>query len=155
MDSEKGRVSVVSEDELVEGVVTFRVDFCTSLKEFGDRRAMIASLYKRLGQILEMGGSAAEGAVMVSRADGLYSMDWLTDEFPDGEFLKADGFDGALIGVDIESMRLVYSVSRCVKILIDQGMSEEDALDYFYYNVSGSYVGEKTPIWVEHHQELF
>jgi hypothetical protein len=26
-------------------------------------------------------------------------------------------------------------------------MSYEDAIDYFYFNVSGSYVGEKTPIW--------
>lgn len=26
-------------------------------------------------------------------------------------------------------------------------MSEEDALEYFLFNVSGSYVGHKTPIW--------
>lgn len=26
-------------------------------------------------------------------------------------------------------------------------MEEEDALEHFYYNVEGSYVGEKTPIW--------
>ena len=26
-------------------------------------------------------------------------------------------------------------------------MSEEDALEHFSYNVAGSYVGEKTPIW--------
>jgi hypothetical protein len=28
-------------------------------------------------------------------------------------------------------------------------MTLEDALDHFGYNVSGSYVGEKTPIWCE------
>ena len=26
-------------------------------------------------------------------------------------------------------------------------MSEEDAIEYFSFNVQGSYVGEKTPIW--------
>jgi hypothetical protein len=26
-------------------------------------------------------------------------------------------------------------------------MSDEDAFEYFYFNVSGAYVGEKTPIW--------
>ncbi len=26
-------------------------------------------------------------------------------------------------------------------------MPEEDAIEYFNFNVSGSFVGEKTPIW--------
>ena len=61
-------------------------------------------------------------------------------------FLKADGFDEAIIGVDETAIRLIYSVKKCIEILM-RDMSEEDALDYFSYNVSGSYVGEKTPIW--------
>ena len=28
-------------------------------------------------------------------------------------------------------------------------MDEEDALEHYYFNVVGSYVGEKTPIWCE------
>lgn len=28
-------------------------------------------------------------------------------------------------------------------------MSEEDAIEYFSFNVSGGYVGEKTPIWCQ------
>jgi hypothetical protein len=47
-------------------------------------------------------------------------------------------------------MRLIYSVRRCIEILItDEEMTLEDALEHFSYNVSGSYVGEKTPIWCE------
>ncbi len=61
-------------------------------------------------------------------------------------FLKADGFDDAIIGVDETQMRLIYSVSKCIEILM-KDMSEEEALEYFYFNVSGSYVGQKTPIW--------
>jgi hypothetical protein len=70
----------------------------------------------------------------------------ILENYPDESFLKADGFDEAVIGVDENSMRLIYSVSKCIEILRED-MSEEDALEHFYYNVSGSYVGEKTPIW--------
>jgi hypothetical protein len=47
-------------------------------------------------------------------------------------------------------MRLVYSTEKCISILVkDHWMDYEDALDYFYYNVSGSYVGEQTPIFID------
>jgi hypothetical protein len=73
-------------------------------------------------------------------------LDSILETYDDESFLKADGFDEAIIGVDENSMRLIYSVSKCIEIL-SQDMSEEDALEHFYYNVSGSYVGDKTPIW--------
>ena len=66
------------------------------------------------------------------------------------EILKADGFDEAVIGIDEKSMRLIYSVRKCIEILITkEDMTLEDALEHFSFNVSGSYVGEKTPIWCE------
>ena len=68
--------------------------------------------------------------------------------FPEEEILKADGFDGAIIGIDDTTMRLIYSVNKCIMILVsEEDLTEEDALDHFLYNVKGSYVGEKTPIW--------
>jgi hypothetical protein len=67
--------------------------------------------------------------------------------FPEDEFLKADGFDDAVIGVDMFSMRLIYSKSKVIEILINEGLSEEDALEHFSFNIEGAYVGEKTPIW--------
>ena len=67
----------------------------------------------------------------------------------DEEILKADGFDSAVIGID-SNLRLIYSVSKCIQILIDtQGMDYEDAAEYFFFNVESAYVGEKTPIWCE------
>ena len=72
----------------------------------------------------------------------------IIEKYPNESFLKPDGFDEALIGVDIKSMRLVYSVSKCIQIL-SKDMNEIDAIEYFYFNVSGAYVGEKTPIWVD------
>jgi hypothetical protein len=73
-------------------------------------------------------------------------IDKITEYYEDELFLKADSFDEAIIGVDENEMRLVYSVSKCIEILC-RDMSEEDAIEHFYYNVSGSYVGDKTPIW--------
>jgi hypothetical protein len=71
----------------------------------------------------------------------------IAEYYQDEEILKADGFDVAVIGIDEHSMRLVYSVKLCIEKLILEGMSMEDAIDYFNFNVSGAYVGEKTPIW--------
>jgi hypothetical protein len=70
----------------------------------------------------------------------------ILENYPDETFLIADGFDKAVIGFDIHSMRLIYSVAKCVEIL-EEDMSSEDALEHFNYNVSSGYVGEKTPIW--------
>lgn len=70
----------------------------------------------------------------------------LVEMFPEDELLIADGFDSAIIGIDESSMRIIYSVKRCIEILTED-MTEEDAYEYFYFNVQGSYVGEKTPIW--------
>jgi hypothetical protein len=73
-------------------------------------------------------------------------IDEIIEQYEDETFLKADNFDEAIIGVDETTMRLIYSVSKCIEILM-RDMSEEDAMEHFSYNVSGGYVGEKTPIW--------
>jgi len=73
-------------------------------------------------------------------------IDNILENYPEEEFLEADGFNEAILGVDDTSMRLIYSVSKCIEILM-KDMSDEDAFEYFYFNVSGAYVGEKTPIW--------
>lgn len=71
----------------------------------------------------------------------------IIEAFPDIEFLKADGLDSAVIGFDERSERLIYSVSKIMEILMSEGMTDEDALDHYYYNIEGAYVGEKTPIY--------
>lgn len=75
-------------------------------------------------------------------------IDVILEQYDDVTFLKADGFDEAIIGVDESTMRLIYSVTKCIEIL-ERDMSQEDALEYFSYNVSGAYVGEQTPIWCQ------
>ena len=72
----------------------------------------------------------------------------IIEKYEEEVFLRAVGFDEAIIGVEESTMRLIYSISKCIEILRRE-MNEEDALEYFYYNVSGSYMGEKTPIWCD------
>jgi hypothetical protein len=74
-------------------------------------------------------------------------LDKILEYFPEEDLLKADGFDDAIIGLDNSSMRLIYSKNTCIEILISEGMTEEDALEYFEYNVSSAWVGDMTPIW--------
>ena len=45
-----------------------------------------------------------------------------------------------------DPIRLIYSVKRCLDIL-EKDMSSEEAMEYFSFNVEGSYVGEQTPVW--------
>jgi hypothetical protein len=70
----------------------------------------------------------------------------ILENYEDEEIMTADGFDYAVIGIELPSMRLIYSVTKCLSILM-QDMEETDAIEHFNYNVSGGYVGELTPIW--------
>lgn len=67
----------------------------------------------------------------------------------DEELLLADGFDDAIIGIDMHSMCIIYSVEKCLQLLMSQGSSRQDAAEYFAYNVSSAYYGLKTPIWCD------
>jgi len=76
-------------------------------------------------------------------------LDSITSRYNDETFLIADGFDDAIIGVDESSNRIIYSVKKCIDILVSENMPVEDAYEHFEFNVKGSYVGEQTPIWCE------
>lgn len=68
-------------------------------------------------------------------------------KFDGEEIIIADGFDEAVIGIEESTMRLIYSITKCLDILESQGMTDEDALEHFYFKVQGSYIGEQTPIF--------
>ena len=63
----------------------------------------------------------------------------------------ATGFEEAVIGISERCgapSLVAYDADKCIQILIDQGMTDEEAVEYFGYNVVGSYVGERTPIFI-------
>lgn len=77
--------------------------------------------------------------------------DWLTDIGE--ESLFADGFDDAIIGLSYDPLagayRVCYSIGSCHECLMKYGeMSLDEAIEYFEYNVIGSYMGPDTPIFV-------
>ena len=78
------------------------------------------------------------------------TLEEIMEMFPEEEFLKADGFDSAIVGVEPNSMRLVYNRDKMIGILIeDEEMEEIDAIEYLEFNTWNAYVGEKTPIFIE------
>ena len=74
----------------------------------------------------------------------------ILENWPDEQFTIADGFDEAVIGVDVVGERIIYSVQKVIDILMERdGMDEQDAIDWYEYNMQSTYVGEHTPIWCE------
>tara|TARA_R100001509_G_C4857683_1_gene212297 strand:- start:983 stop:1240 length:258 start_codon:yes stop_codon:yes gene_type:complete len=73
------------------------------------------------------------------------------EEYPDMEILLADGFDDAFIGIgqQFSKFMAVYDKSKCIEILTDQGMSDDEAMEYFDYNVTGAFMGDNTPVFIE------
>lgn len=69
-----------------------------------------------------------------------------------GPFITADGFDDAIMGIchsfGKESV-VCYDQIKILSNLVSQGMTEEEAQEYFDYNIIGAYVGEKTPCFLE------
>lgn len=66
------------------------------------------------------------------------------------EALFADGLDKALIGIGQQFNRFlaVYDFRRVVAALKEKGMSEEQALEYIDFNVTGAWFAENTPIFL-------
>lgn len=71
--------------------------------------------------------------------------------------LKLDHFDRALFGVASVWQKseggganrvdtLIYDGNVLVEILMEEGLTDEEALEYIDFNIVGAYVGESTPI---------
>jgi hypothetical protein len=63
-----------------------------------------------------------------------------------------DGFNDAIIGL-AERINLgpvvAYDVDKMIDIMIERdGMTYEDAIEYFDYNILGAWMGENTPVYV-------
>lgn len=75
---------------------------------------------------------------------------WIDANYPDEELLMADGFEEAFVGVanQFDKITTVFDRQKCIEILM-RDMSEDDAYEYFEFNVTGAYVGENTPAFIE------
>jgi len=66
--------------------------------------------------------------------------------------LVIDGFDGAIMGVG-ERINLgpvvVYDTEKIINIMIERdGMTYEEATEFFDFNIIGAWMGEFTPIFM-------
>jgi hypothetical protein len=66
--------------------------------------------------------------------------------------LLCDGFDEAIIGI-AERIGLgpvvAYNVEKMLDIMIERdGMTYEEAREYFDFNIIGAWMGEFTPIFI-------
>ena len=78
------------------------------------------------------------------------TLDLIEEHNPDA--LKADGFDEAILGIASRCAQrdvIAYDVDKIIQILMDRdGMTEEEAQEFFEFNIIGSYMGENTPIFI-------
>lgn len=67
------------------------------------------------------------------------------------EALLADGFTAALIGFGHQFNHevAIYDYEKCIGLLMDRGMDEEEAIEFMDYNVVGSWVGHNTPVFLK------
>lgn len=76
----------------------------------------------------------------------------LFERFEGEELMSVDGFDRAVVGVGERmgsSPFLVYDKLLMVEMLVQRDkMGYEEALEFFNYNILGSYVGESTPVFI-------
>lgn len=70
----------------------------------------------------------------------------------DEEMLLADGFEDAILGVAQRCSQpalVVYDAQRCIEILVERdGMSEQDAEEFFAFNTEGAWAGKHTPLFM-------
>jgi len=67
--------------------------------------------------------------------------------------LIMDGFDDCILGIlerfGIDQPIVVYDREKVIAKLMDNdGMTHEEALEFYYFNQVGAWVGEKTPAFL-------
>jgi hypothetical protein len=68
------------------------------------------------------------------------------------EALLADGFEDAIVGVAVrcgQPTLAVYDAEKCIQILVERdGMDDDEASEYFEFNVVGAWGGDGTPLFM-------
>jgi len=71
----------------------------------------------------------------------------LAENNPDA--LLMDGFEDAFIGICSRHSKedlAAYDYDKCIEILESQGMTREEAIEYFSFNCEGAWAGKGTPV---------
>ena len=68
------------------------------------------------------------------------------------ETIFVDGFDMAIMGITEvdEGYKVCYDIGRILELLVlEHDMDEQEAIEYYDFNIGGAYVGPLTPICVQ------
>ena len=87
-------------------------------------------------------------------------IDAFADRHDDEEILRADGLDEACVGWtdswngNERNIRLVYDIGKVIAILQERdGMTYEDAVEFYDFNIAGAYLGKGTPVFINSLQD--
>ena len=78
---------------------------------------------------------------------------YIEEEFPDyiDEILLLDGHEESFCGIVFGfggTVCAAYDIVGVKNSLMSDGMSEEEAEEWFEFNMIGAYVGEHTPVYI-------
>jgi hypothetical protein len=79
---------------------------------------------------------------------------WMNENFIEDEgVLFADGFDSAFLGISQQAGSApvaAYDIDECIRVLrVRDGMTREEAEEFFSFNTLCAYVGERTPVFIQ------
>lgn len=60
-------------------------------------------------------------------------------------------FDRAIVGVAVQAgglQAVAYDADTIIQLLIEEGLTWDDAMDHFEFNIAGAYVGPHTPVFL-------
>jgi hypothetical protein len=80
--------------------------------------------------------------------------DWISlEEYLGPEALRVDGFDDAIVGIVARcgfDPVLCYDRQKILEVLVERdGMSYEEAVEYYEFNIAGAYMGNGTPMFLD------
>lgn len=69
------------------------------------------------------------------------------------DLLLADGLEDAFLGIAMRFGQTgpisAYDYEKCLEILMKDGMTRDEAIEYFEFNIIGAWVGDGTPIFIQ------
>ena len=72
------------------------------------------------------------------------------------DLLKMDGYNDCILGIVERCGQqpfYVYDTELIIEKLMDEGMTEEEAIEFHEYNQAGAWLGEGTPGFLKAYEE--
>lgn len=71
--------------------------------------------------------------------------DKIADSFP--QSILWDNLDNCVVGITSEG-RVVYSIDKMILHFMNEGMNEDESIEWIDFNILNQYIGEYTPLHI-------